>query len=265
MCSILGRIVSLIVLTGIAVFGQSPAFEVASIKLDPNPQHGVDGGCHGIDSHYAPNEVASAPPLGRCVITDGRLSHMLATAFSLRGMNLLKGGPDWVGMGDARYNLEAKAEDPAHTTEKQLLEMLQKLLVERFQVKYHFEQIESRGFALVVAKNGPKFHPSQGEDVTFHMTDANGNMSKPAYGRLSIVNAHGYSMGQLAEFLSGWGPGPVIDKTGLTGMYDFRLSWDEANGPSLSTAIQDLGLKLEPQKVPQALLVIDAAQKPTEN
>ncbi len=265
MCSILGRLVSLFVVTASGAYCQSPMFEVASIKVAANSRNGVRGGCHGVDSHYAPNEVASAPPLGRCVITDGRLSHMLATAFSLRGMNMLKGGPDWVALGDDRYNLEAKAEDTARVTEKQLLEMLQNLLVERFQIKYHREEIQSQGFALVVGKNGPKFHESRGEDVVFSMTDANGNLSKPAPGRLAIINARGYPMTRLAEFLSGFGSGPVVDKTGLTGVYDFRLAWDEANGPSLSTAIQEMGLKLEPQKVTQSLLVIDSAQKPSAN
>jgi uncharacterized protein (TIGR03435 family) len=66
----------------------------------------------------------------------------------------------------------------------------------------------------------------------------------------------------LANLLSNVGPGPVVDKTGLTGEYDFKLSWDETNGPALTTAIQELGLKLEAEKVPIQMFVVDSAEKP---
>jgi uncharacterized protein (TIGR03435 family) len=72
-------------------------------------------------------------------------------------------------------------------------------------------------------------------------------------------------MPKLADLLTGLGD-PVIDKTGLTGDYDFTLSWDETDGPQLSTALQQqLGLKFESQKVPASFLIIESAQKPTEN
>ena len=74
-------------------------------------------------------------------------------------------------------------------------------------------------------------------------------------------------MGMLATLLTQVRPdNPVIDKTGLTGEYDFTLSWDDMNGPALSTALQEqLGLRLQPQKVPVSLFVIDSAERPTEN
>lgn len=73
-------------------------------------------------------------------------------------------------------------------------------------------------------------------------------------------------MPQLAALLSQIGPGPMIDKTGLTGAYDFDLMWDESSGPSLFTALQEqLGLKLEPQKVPVSFFLFDSAQMPGEN
>ena len=75
-----------------------------------------------------------------------------------------------------------------------------------------------------------------------------------------------YSMARLAGLLSGLGFGLVIDKTGLTGSYDFTLSWNENTRPALSTALQDqLGLQLEPQKVTLSLFVIDSAEQPDEN
>ena len=76
-------------------------------------------------------------------------------------------------------------------------------------------------------------------------------------------------MATLASLLSVAGSevrAPVIDKTSLTGIYDFKLSWDETAGPSIFTALQEqLGLRLEPQKVPVSFFVIESAQRPTAN
>src|SRR5579863_7721812 len=98
-------------------------FEVASVKPNQPGNNGVRGGCHGIDSKYTATEGASAPPLGRCVITDGRLSHMIGIAYGV-SMGMIKDSPDWVMGGTERFNIEAKAEDPAKATEAQLHEML---------------------------------------------------------------------------------------------------------------------------------------------
>src|SRR5580658_1143504 len=104
-------------------------FEVASVKPSGSGNNGFSGGCHGIDSVYGPSREAAAPPLGRCVIHDARLSHLIYIAYGLQSMGQLKSekGPDWVAMGTERFDVEAKAEDPAKTTEAQLLQMLQSL------------------------------------------------------------------------------------------------------------------------------------------
>ena len=58
----------------------------------------------------------------------------------------------------------------------------------------------------------------------------------------------------------------MVDKTGLDGEYDFTLNWDEDEGPTLRTAVEEqLGLKLEPQKVPVSVFVIESARKPSAN
>jgi uncharacterized protein (TIGR03435 family) len=237
-------------------------FEVASVKVS-KIGNGVRGGCHGIDSVYGPTELASAPPLGRCVITAGRLSHLIGIAFDLHSMNLIKDAPVWVNQGFDRFNIEARAENPASTTEHQLLEMLQTLLIDRFQLKFHRETVDKPGFALVIAKKGPKLQESKDEEVA---TTFNGSKGKPE-GRGPIsLNARKYSMPMLASLLTNLSPDPVIDKTGLTGLYDFKLEWDESAGPSLFSAVTDqLGLHLDSQKVPVSLFVIDSAQKPTDN
>lgn len=99
------------------------------------------------------------------MISDGRLSHLINIAFDLRPDQLIKGGPDWGMFGDDRFNIEAKAEDPAKATREEVLQMLQALLAERFQLKFHRETVDRPGFAMVVAKNGPKLREAKGEDV----------------------------------------------------------------------------------------------------
>jgi uncharacterized protein (TIGR03435 family) len=228
------------------------AFEVASIKPSNNPMGGVQGGCHGIDSKQ------TFVPLGRCVIADGRLSHMIGIAWDVSMQNL-KSEPDWIARGNDRFNLEAKAEDPRTTTEQQLIQMLQTLLVERFRLKYHREEVRASGYALVVAKNGPKLKESTADRMGF-------DGGKPSLGRPIALSVHKVSMALLAEMISGYGPGPTVDKTGLTGEYDVKLNWDDNAGPSLYSALQDqLGLKLVPQRVTTSLFVVDSAEKPGPN
>lgn len=185
-------------------------------------------------------------------------------AYDLGPNESIKGGPDWVMFGDARFNIEAKAEDPAKTTREQLLRMLQALLAERFQLKFHRETVDRPGFAMVVAKNGPKLNEAKGDRAA--AVFGGKAQVKPIPGQPISLTARKYSMTMLAGLLSRIGPGPVIDKTGLRGDYDFTLAWDESSGPSLSTALNEqLGLRFESQKVPVSLFVIESAQKPTGN
>lgn len=239
-------------------------FEVASVKPSGSGNNGVNGGCHGIDSVYGPSKAASAPPLGRCVIHDARLSHLSGIAYSLASMGLLKSdkGPDWAAMGTERFDVEAKAEDPTKATEAQLLQMLQSLLVERFKLKFHREDKDMQGFALVVAKNGPKLEKAKDDEVEPRLS---GSM-KVREGEPITLNGRKCSMQMLTNLLSQRGEGPVVDKTGLTGAYNFKLWWDDSATPSLFTALtEQLGLRLEPQKVPVSFFVIESAQRPSAN
>ena len=139
--------------------------------------------------------------------------------------------------------------------------MLQALLIDRFQLKFHLETIEKSGFALVVGKKGPKLQESTAKKFSFVSPGG-----KPFPGRPVSLTLRKCSMAMLVNMLSGIGPGPVVDKTGLPGNYDFELSWDDNAGPSLFSALQDqLGLRLEPQKVSVSLFVVDSAQKPGGN
>ena len=120
-------------------------------------------------------------------------------------------------------------------------------------------------YALVAAKNGPKFQSTESE------TGISSNSIRTHW----HVVAKG-SMGRFAEFLSDEAGRPVVDHTGLSGSYELTLDWapddaaaanDAAAGPSLFTALQEqLGLKLDSTKGPVEMLVIDRAERtPTEN
>jgi len=236
-----------------------PQFEVASIRPGSG-FNGVRGGCRGVDSVYTPGELVTAPPLGRCVITDGRLSHLIGIAYKL-SMWSIKNAPDCVIGGDEQYTIQAKAEDPA-STERQLLQMLQSLLADRFQLRFHRETKDMPGLALTVGKKGAKLRQTASADTGLSF----GAQAKPDPGQPITVALRRYSMQKLVEFLSNMFLAPMVDETGLTGLYDINLSWDESAGPTLATALEEqLGLHLTPQKVPVSFFIFDSAQRPTEN
>jgi uncharacterized protein (TIGR03435 family) len=252
--------------TGLA---QEPLkFEVASVKVANSGINGVRGGCRGIDSTFSAEEEkrGSMPPLGRCVITDARLSHLIGIAYGV-SMQTLDSGPDWIQRGDLRFDVQAKAENPATATRKQLLTMLQNLLVERFQIKFHYITKEEPGFALLVAKNGTRLQPSTKEDSKLTFFGANGEVLVKPTSNAVKFKAEKFSMAGLTDVLTFAGDmGPGVDRTELTGVYDFTLSWNEEDGPSLATALRDqLGLMVRREKVPVSRFVLDSAQKPTAN
>jgi uncharacterized protein (TIGR03435 family) len=253
------------VLLGVAATStlRAQTFEVASIKPSRPGPNGVNGGCHGIDSVLTPAQRANAAPLGRCVITDARLAHLVSIAWGLDTMQMIESGPDWIQRGIERFDVVAKAEDPSKATEQQLLTMLQNMLIERFQMKFHRKPAELPGFALTIAKNGPHLDASKSEDTDFSL----GKDGKPQPGKPVALRVRRYSMAMLTKLLSAFGgQGPGIDKTGVDGLYDFTLSWDDDAGPTLPTALREqLGLKMEPQKVPVSFFVIDSAQRPSAN
>jgi uncharacterized protein (TIGR03435 family) len=247
---------------------ESLKFEVASIKVATSGFNGVRGGCRGIDSVFGAEEQARGgiPPLGRCVITDARLSHLIGIAYGV-SMQALDTAEDWIQRGDLRFDVQAKAENPASATRQQLLTMLQNLLVERFQIKFHYVTKEEPGFALVVAKNGPKLQTSTSEEEKLTFIGSNGEEVPKPFRKAIRVNARKCSMSALKDVLAFAGQlGPGVDKTGLAGVYDFTLSWNEEDGPSLATALRDqLGLQVRPEKVPVNWFFLDSAKKPTAN
>jgi uncharacterized protein (TIGR03435 family) len=237
---------TLVVCLGFAsiVRGQE-SFEIASIKLHP-----------GIITFSADPSVKG----NRVTATASTLFDLIEVAFHARRDQIL-GAPGWAGSD--HYDLEAKAGASVITT-GQMRQMLQTLLAERFQLRIHHETREVPMYALVVGKKGPKLRESSpdeeprgriaGDGLGVHMVVANGTMS------------------QLANRLSSNGAGrPVIDKTGLTGIYSYKLDWANEAGtdselPSLSVALQEqLGLRLEPAKGDSDVIIIDRVERPSQN
>jgi uncharacterized protein (TIGR03435 family) len=171
-------------------------------------------------------------------------------------------GPDWIKSKESLYDVVAKGRPGA--SREQLQEMMQALLAERFKLVTHREQKEMSYFALVPAKGGPKIQqvkevPDGFRGITYG-------------GRISAI----LQMPGLAYLLSRFETErPIIDGTGLSGMYEVKLTWtlqqlqnpDAAPGPSLFTALNEqLGLKLEARKGPVDILVVDSAEQvPTKN
>ncbi len=226
-------------------FGQA-TFEVASIK--PHP---------GIVTSSSDPRVKGS----RVTATASTLLDMITTAYHVR-YDQVSGAPGWAS--SEHYDLEARVGEQTITTE-QMRPMLQALLADRFQLRIHRETRMIPMFRLVVGKHGPKFHESSPTDDPKSSITADSAGMHLEFARQTMAN--------LASRLSGNGAGrPVMDQTGLTGQYTFKLEWaHEIPGrkselPSLPDALQEqLGLKLELTSGLAEFIVIDHAQKPSPN
>ena len=119
----------------------------------------------------------------------------------------------------------------------------------------------------MIAKNGPKLRTSTSEEEKLTFIGPNGEEVPKPVSKAIRVNARKCSMSALKDVVAFAGNlGPGVDKTELAGVYDFTLSWNEEDGPSLGTALRDqLGLQVRPEKVPVKWFFLDSAKKPTPN
>jgi uncharacterized protein (TIGR03435 family) len=178
------------------------------------------------------------------------LVFLLMTAYRLRDSQI-SGAPGWAET--EKYDIVAKGE--GNPSEDQVMTMLQGLLADRFKFKYHMAVKKDPVYAMVPAKTGIKVKPSK-EPAGKWFTHRN------------QVDATGVTMKQFAVAIASALDRPVLDKTGFLQTFDAHLEWDPegTEGPSIFTAIQEqLGVKLEAQKGPVQMLVIDHIEKPGEN
>jgi uncharacterized protein (TIGR03435 family) len=233
-------------------------FEVASVKpvLGEVPNHPV-----GLRIHH-----------GTLNVDDARLRQIIGLAYGIQRVNV-QGGPDWLDTD--KYNIIAKA-GSADASPDQIKAMLQTLLADRFKLALHRETKELPVYTLVVGKNGSKLQEAKEEERT---TVTNG----AAAGRIQMTFQK-HTLATLVNTLANMLGSPVLDKTGLTGRYDFKLEWAPdlprrvngdpplingvpvESGPDIFLALQEqLGLKLEKKKGPAEVLVVDHAEKASEN
>lgn len=253
------RLIPILILAAYgAMFGQSgPAFEAASIRVRqgaPQWKFAISG--------------------TRLTIESYTLFGLLQEAYNLQNYEVQNTGvPALFLSNDTLYDITAKAEGDGTPTRDQFRQMLQALLTDRFKLKVHREPVETPVYALIVGKGGPKFKPSSpNADPTVRFSCTSSNCSSNY-----VMTMPRGTMEDLTHALSGAGDRPVVDQTGLTGMFDIKLTYRPAyikssspepdlNDISIFTAVQDqLGLKLEPRKATIEILVVDSVEKPSEN
>jgi uncharacterized protein (TIGR03435 family) len=190
------------------------------------------------------------------------LKRLIATAWEVDTSQIL-GGPNWIDSDSYDITARIPAEFAQQTREK-VPEMIQSLLAERFQLMIHREPRQVSGYALVVAKKGPKMERAK--------ADQKGPTSNSSD---SYLKAENVTMEAFARRLSrnrDIGKA-VVDKTGLIGGFNFELEWmperlesSSDDRTSILTALQEqLGLKLESAKVTTLAIVVDRAEKPEGN
>jgi uncharacterized protein (TIGR03435 family) len=194
-------------------------------------------------------------------------------AYGIWGNDQIIGAPGWATT--TSYDIEAKvdAADVAafssRTFDQHML-MLQALLRDRFMLKVHRETRDLPVYALVVAGSGPRLKEAKADEPG---SNAQPMMRMKRDGETLEIVATGMHVQSLPPFLLREVGRTVVDKTGLTGKYDFTLQYtpqqsatSDSTAPSIFTAIQEqLGLKLEPQKAPMEVIVIDHIEQPSEN
>jgi uncharacterized protein (TIGR03435 family) len=247
--------------------GPKPQFEVATVR--PNGSGEA-------------NASIRVQPGGRLTATNQTLRNLIRNAFNLQPDQMI-GGPDWINSD--RFDIVAKAADAdldakGMMPQTQFMLRVQSFLEERFKMVTHWETRELPVYALIVAtegKLGPKLKahtgdcdraqsggpPPPGSPAVNCGTRTN---MTPTSGKLT---GNGITMQTFARNLSGGTGRNVVDKTGLAGSYDLELEFTpdqspDTTGPSLFTAMQEqLGLKLDSQRAPVEVLVIDRLEKPT--
>jgi uncharacterized protein (TIGR03435 family) len=262
-------------------------FEVASIKpckADAVPEGGRGGGRESFSPgrlNLECHTVKGLIQMAYVLFADGRVHPRMVVP--------IEGGPGWIS--SERYTIDAKLEGTS-TQGAMHGPMLQRLLEDRFNLKIHRETREIPVYALTVAKGGLKlkaFHEGSCIPLDFDAFFAQfppPPLPEPPQGQRycitrgtskglnNLVEAEGMSLDLFTRDYLGRLDRPVINRTGVAGLFDFRLEFapdetpsdDPGAGPSIFTALQQqLGLKLEASKGPGEFLVIDRVEKPTEN
>jgi len=284
--------------TGMAVWGQSspaalPEFEAASVRV-----------ALPTDRRFPPRGGPGTSTPGQFTGTGLTLQMLIVKAWNLKQYQLT--GP--ASLNTDQYDIALKI--PAETTAGNFNLMLQRLLSERLGLVVHHESKELPVYDLVVAKGGlkmqaaapadgvappdPDAQPPGGQAPPIQLVkDKDGKSQLPAGRKMAMVMGVGgvsrqmarmQEMSDIARYFEGRAGRPVIDKTGLTGRYDYVLEFVRDTplpagrgmssgaadatpaAPFMTAIVEQLGLKLEPSKAAVDILVVDKFNKiPTEN
>jgi uncharacterized protein (TIGR03435 family) len=236
------------------------------------------------------------------IATGVPLIMLIQSAYGIFDADRISGAPAW--LNSERFDIDAKMDGAAVDALKNLTppdrtltrqRMLQSLLAERFKFSIHRDTKELPTYTLVISKTGSKLQEGKpGDTYSNGYRDAGGRGGPGTVqlkGRGGLV-AQGAPIANLAGMLSWLLGHNVVDRTGLTGKYDFTLQWTpeegespmlsnasggtpsgqpapplpDPNGPSLATALEEqLGLKLESKKGPVEVIVIDHVERPSGN
>lgn len=227
-----------------------PSFAVATIKLhDPN-----------YPRRQGWNFIGS-----RVKIDNQTLTSLMMYAFSIDPHQVVD-APEWASK--TAFDVEGVTDTPGEPNRVQQQEMIQKLLADRFGLKFHREQRPLNVYAIQVAKGGPKLTP------TAHPQRQSTQRGRYEGATLVLTMGSATMSDFVLDMQFAGLDRPLIDRTGLKGQYDITLRYtpeesrntDPNAAPGIFTAIQEqLGLKLQPMKAPVDVLVIDRVEKPSEN
>jgi len=260
-------LLSMVVGMSSIALGQSPIteprleFEVASVKpaVFPSPAFAAgfaagSGDCGGGTLSVSGNRIKVSP---------ASICALIRLAFGVKGYQVLGmpsapkitiqaiGAP---GKLPEAYEIEAEAAANAVTMD-QARAMLRTLLGDRFQIKLHHEMKDMPVYALVTTKNKIKLVPSTGD-------------CRPHPSIEVSISACDWSMDKFVDRLTQMADRPVLDRTDLTGTYQFdmhRPGDPGRDGATLFTVVEELGLKLVAEKAPLDVLVVDHFEKPSSN
>ncbi len=253
--------------------GSAPAFDVASVKKNTSGEFGASFG---------------GQP-GQLSVRNNTLRNIVRNTYQLQNFQIV-GGPGWFDTD--RFDITARA--PEAATPQQMLPMVRALLADRFKLVVHTEMRPMPVYMLVVDRAdkrlGPKLTPSSVDCAALMAARPTPPPQPPGGGPFcgtranpGRVQANAVAMAAFARNLSNFAGRFVIDQTGLAGNWDIDLQWtpdpgltpalppnapplpaSEPNGPSLFSAIQEqLGLKLDSQRAPIEVLVVDSAEQPS--
>jgi uncharacterized protein (TIGR03435 family) len=239
-------------------------FEVATLKDSPPGEPGAG--------------IRPLPGGQRYEAVNLTLKGIMVAAYRVKADQIV-GGPSWIDTD--RFDMNAKAERSSNIEE--LHAMLRNLLKEQFKLEFHRETKELPIYSLSLDRGGPKLQPHDAQNSGDPRIDIEpdphpgGFLKMVWHARFSPVDYFAFRLGQIMDR-------PVIDRTRLKGGFDFNLAFTrdlppgmqegalingaqvDTSGPTIFEAVQkQLGLRLDRQKGPAEIIVVDRAEKPVAN